>query len=510
MQICSAEQMRDFDRRAIENFNISGIVLMENAAQKVAFEAFKMIKEIENPKVFIFAGKGNNGGDGFAAARILKNMGVNVFVFLTGNEADLKGDAKINFNIIKKMKINIESASDLNFKNEILCDLIIDAIFGTGLKREITGDLCDLIENINNCGKEILSIDIPSGIDSDTGNVMGKAICADITVTFVCPKLGLILYPGAEYAGKVMTKDISVPKEILEEMEIKSNVLDIKAAKELIPKRKKRSNKGTFGKIMVVAGSKNMTGACFLACKGAYNSGAGIVYSCIAESGIDITRTLIPEAVQVPLTEKDGMVCLESYFDIEKMLHKATAAIIGPGLGISSDVSKFMEKILCSINVPIVIDADALNAAAKNINILKEIKAPFIITPHLGEMSRLTGKSVDCISKNMIETAVKFSEEFGCVTVLKDSRTIISSPDGKYFINTTGNSSMAKGGSGDVLSGIIGGLLAQGSEVFDAAVLGTFLHGLAGEFASKKLSMYSVLAGNIADNIFEAVNYILK
>ncbi len=508
MKVALSEQMRQLDREAMESVGIPGIALMENAAREVSLYCYEYLLAHGLENVLIFAGRGNNGGDGLAAARRLKNKGINVLIYFIGDTAGLSGDALTNFNIVKNMGISV--IQDFSCLEDTLswCDLILDAIFGTGLKGVVKGEAVEVIERINVSGKYVVSCDIPSGIDADTGKVLGCAVKADATVTFALPKVGLLLYPGKEYTGEMKVADISIPSFLYQRIGMKCSMLTKEEAKALLPGRKERSNKGTYGRLFCMAGSKEMTGANYLACKSAYRTGAGVVYSCSVQNVLNVIQTLLPEAVGVSLTEEHGQVRKESFDDIGEKIKDAAAIVLGPGLGTGENVQDFVREVLTNCKVPMVVDADAINAIAQRKDISEFFSPNVILTPHPGEMSRLTGKSVSQILEEMVETASSYAKENQAIVVLKDARTVIAHPDGRVYINTTGCAAMAKGGSGDVLSGIIGGLLSQGAEPFDAAVLGVYLHGLAGEIAGRKHGAYSTLAGEICDCIRDAFDEV--
>lgn len=501
MKLVTGEQMRTIDKYAIEKIGIPSIVLMENAARKVAEVCIRVLKDKVKPKAMIFAGKGNNGGDGFAVARLLYNEGIQVEVILIGNSEDIKGDAKVNYDIIKNLGINVNGVYSLIDKRLESVDIIIDAIYGTGLKGNIRQPAKDLIDTINNSGKYIVSVDIPSGISADTGEVLGCGIKANETVTFCMAKIGIIVYPGANYSGKISVVDISIPQSVINDMDIKYNTLTQSETNKMLPIRKNWSNKGSYGNLFVLGGSHEMTGAAGLVCKAGYRCGAGVVTCCTVESAVNVVQKLVAEAVEVSLKSINGKVCEESYFQIVEKLKKASSIVIGPGLGTGKNVYQFVSKTVENANVPVVIDADGLNVLSENLEPLNRMTTTAIVTPHPKEMSRLTGLSVESILSDTIGTAVLFSQKYNVITVLKDARTVIANADGRVYINMTGNNAMAKGGSGDVLSGVIGALLAQGMDGYDASVLGVYVHGLAGEIAAEDIGSYGLMAREIADYV---------
>ena len=499
MKAVTGSQMRKIEQMAIEETGIPSVLLMENAAIRLAEYCFKFLENKKNPKVLIFAGHGNNGGDGFALARHLHLKGIEIKIIFTGDliaANDKKNDAVINLNIAKNLNIPIEQ----NIDSEIAeYDLVVDALLGTGLDRNVEGKYKDLIEKINRYAKYVISADIPSGVYSDTGRIMGCAVKAAETVTFAHPKPGLYIYPGAEYAGKIHIEEIAIPSTLIDKIEIEANILTPSEANAMLPVRAQRSNKGSFGRILVFAGSNEMPGAASLTCSAAYKVGGGLVCACVLPQVASIIHHWQREVVTRTLPKKNGMYCKKSLESAMEEITRADVIIIGPGIGRSPDVTEFVQELIKTSQAPIVADADALFALSEDLNILKKLKAPCIITPHPGEMSRLTGLSVPEILDNTAETAVIFAKEFKVVTLLKDAHTIIANPDGKYYINTTGTNALSKAGTGDVLTGIIAGFIAQGLDVYSAGVLGAYFHGKAGEDAVGNGSCYSVMAGDLLD-----------
>jgi NAD(P)H-hydrate epimerase len=335
---------------------------------------------------------------------------------------------------------------------------------------------------------------------------MGCAIEADETVTFCYPKIGLLIYPGAGCAGKVYVEDISIPHTIIERINVKSNTLTDREAENLLPVRKRRSNKGDYGKVLVFAGSNEMPGAAALATSACYMAGSGLVCACVLPKVAQVIHHWQREATTRIVPEENGLYCKKSLEPVMDELSNAAAIILGPGIGRSPEVTEFVLELISAARVPLVLDADALFALSEDLNILKTLKAPCIITPHPGEMSRLTGLPVTEILNNTIGTAVRFSKDYKIVTLLKDASTIIAAPDGSYYINTTGNSALSKAGSGDVLCGIIAGFIAQHSDVFTAGVLGAYIHGKAGEATALQKSLYGVTASDLLEYVPSVIN----
>jgi len=511
--------MRIIEQLAIEELGIPSILLMENAAIQTAKHCIRFINGLKNPKVIVICGPGNNGGDGMAIARHLFVKGVNVKVIFVGSMDSVKDETSIYLEIIKKLGILMEPAPYLaipitsNFPavKSVLsnCDLVVDAMLGTGLDRNVEGSYKDLIELINSYAKYVISVDIPSGIHSDNGQVLGCAVKAAETITFSSPKTGLYVFPGAEYAGTVHVEDITIPSALTGRVETKAEVLTANEAGELLPARSQRSNKGDFGKVMVFAGSDEMPGAAALTCSASYKVGAGLVCACVLPNVAPVIHRWQREVITRIVPEHNGLYFKGSLETLADEINKFNAIVIGPGIGRSPSVSEFVQELLGIIRVPVVLDADALFAVSDNVNVLKKINAPCVITPHPGEMSMLTKHarnplSVPEILNETISVATWFAKEFKVVTLLKDAHTIIANPDGRYNINTTGNNALSKAGTGDVLAGMIAGFIAQGSDAFTASILSAYYHGKAGEAASCGKSLYGV----VAEDVLECVSVL--
>ncbi len=509
MKAVLAEEMKSIEGEAIHDFKIPSLSLMETAAFKVSLKCFELIQDRKYTKILVFAGKGNNGGDGLAFCRQIfqKNFAgrkVDIEVIFTGDKNKASEECKAQLNILLKMaergfdfKIHfIYDEPFFDFEKKLSeADIIIDAIIGTGLKQNLREDILKIVSAINRRKAIVISVDCPTGINSDNGEVLKDAVKADYTVTFHLPKIGLLVGSGAVYSGEVIVEDINIPYGL--EANIKTSVITKNDVRKLIPKRPINGNKGIFGKVFIFAGCENMPGACVIASKAAYRTGAGLVYSCSVKSVCRVVRNHLPEAVTKVLSDRDGFLFGES--SMEEDLKNADAVVVGPGLGTADGVFDFVKNILRRAAVPVIIDADGLNAVSKDLNILKDVKYKCIITPHLGEMSRLTGKSVSEIKNNIVECARGFSKKHGVIVVLKDFRTVIANPDGEVYINLSGSSAMAKGGSGDCLTGVIAGLTAQGVDCFHACVAGTYIFGLAGEKFAEKYGEYGLLPSECAD-----------
>jgi len=532
MKVVKPEEMAKIDKAAIEEYGIPGIVLMENAALSVVEEIKNSLGSISDKKVIVFAGKGNNGGDAFAVARHLHNRGAFVNVYIVGSADAIKGDARINLDIVRKIGLKpIELKgeqinSDFNYMSNMMlyineADMIVDGILGTGLKGEVTGLVSDVIKIINESGKFVLSIDIPSGLNGSTGEIMGVCVKADKTVTFGLPKVGLLLYPGCEYAGKVVVADIGIPHDIVHDMNIKNNIIDFNIFSSLIPKRSNETNKGDYGRVFIITGSPGMTGAGCLAAKAALRTGAGLVYLGVPSTLTHIYNTNVTEAITISMKDMDvsnndkeansqsgetGYISSSNINMLSEYIKNKDVIAVGPGLSVKGGVFDITAWLIENSEVPLVIDADALNVISRDVSILGKLKAKAVITPHPGEMSRLTKMSIDEIQNNRVETARNFACRWGVVTVLKGWRTVVGLPDGTIFINTSGNPGMATAGTGDVLTGIIAGLIAQGLTPEQAAVAGVFLHGKAGDRVASRLGEHGLIAGDLV----EEIPYVIK
>jgi len=488
MKIVTSQQMKKIDRKAIEKYGISGLVLMENAGLKVFNNLKNIYPKLMNKEVIVIAGSGNNGGDGFVVARHLYNYGVKVKVILLCSFNKIKGDAKINLNTIDKM--GIELIEIMTFKieeiEEILSvsDIIIDAILGTGLQGMVIGLKAKMIDIINKSEKEIVAIDIPSGLNADTGHVGGNCVKASYTITLALPKIGLMIYPGVNYAGKLIIEDISIPKSLLEDKELQINLITRKFVRLLLPVRFPDSHKGSFGKVLLLAGSVGMTGAAYLASEAAIKSGTGIVVLGIPKSLNTIMEVKLTEVMTLPLDEtKEKSLDIKAEDKILKLSKDFSIMAIGPGISRQLKTQKLINQLIKNSSIPLILDADALYNLGENSEILRESKVPIIITPHPGEMARLINKEVGFVLDNSIQVVKEFAQKFGIIVVLKGARTIVADNKGNTFINIGDNSGMATGGSGDILTGIISSLMAQGLEDVSAAVAGVYIHSFAGNLA---------------------------
>lgn len=507
MKVASAAEMRMVDAKAIKNYKIPGIVLMENAGVNVARQVDNCLSGINGKGICIFAGKGNNGGDGLVAARHLHNQGARVKVFIVGaGKDDIIGDAKTNLSIIEEMGIEIiDTANERDWdKAEValrFSDCLVDALLGTGFHGELEPAFARAVQLINQSNKPVIAVDIPSGVEADTGQVRTVAVRAAQTITLGLYKPGLLLYPGAENAGKVTVADIGIPLELLTDGAIRQNVLTAPYVRSLLPLRTADAHKGTAGKVLVIAGSRGMTGAAALTSLAALRAGAGLVILGISEQLHDIMEVKLTEVMTSPLPGNSD-ACLDSSCvgPVIELSARANVLAIGPGLGGQAFTAEAVREIIRQAEVPLVIDADGLNALVGFTDILLDSQALAVLTPHPGEMARLTGLSAAQVNSDRVNVARQSALEWGSIIVLKGVPTIVAFPDGEIFINTSGNPGMATGGTGDVLTGVIASLIAQGLSSHDAAVAGVYLHGYAGDLAAA-----SGRTGLIASDVLAAL-----
>ncbi|WP_163327793.1 NAD(P)H-hydrate dehydratase [Desulfurobacterium thermolithotrophum] len=513
MLVTKAEEMRNLDRETIEVLGIPGIVLMENAARGVTSVIYD---KLDGNSVVVICGKGNNGGDGLAIARNLYNLGYDVEVVLTAKIEELKGDARINAEVLSKLPVPLHVVKEESKLLELYsllkeADFIVDAIFGTGLSKPAEGFYKDLIEVINKANKPIISVDIPSGLSSDTGEIIGAHIIADITVTFGFPKLAHIMPPACYYVGELFVVDISIPEDVFSLVASKRYILTLDEVAFTFPVREIMSHKYTYGHVAVIGGSAGKTGAPSMTAQSALRTGAGLSTVVVPASLNTVFEIKLTEAMSIPIPDAEkGYFGIDTIDEVVETIEKGkfSSVVIGPGLGNEPETFEFAREFIRKTTKPLVIDADGINALAENTDILKMKEQNIIITPHIGEFSRLTGLSKEEILKEPYEIAKEFAEEFGVTVILKSGRTVIATPSGKVYINIIGNPGMATAGTGDVLAGILGALLGMGIEMEDAAKFGVFLHSLAGDIAAEELSQESLKACDIIDFLPKAIKRI--
>lgn len=519
MKLVTVETMRKLDSATIEGAldgikAIPSLELMENAGRGIAEAVFQdFFVGAEKKRVSIFCGKGNNGGDGLVIARYLAEMGALVTVYLAAGRASLSPDSQTNFDRLSKTKVKVhivDKISDLPEK--LLSDLIIDALLGTGTKGAPRGLALDLIRYINNQDDPVCAVDDPSGLDADTGNLLNEAIRADHTYTLGLPKRGHYLNPGREYAGFTRVIEIGIPSEVIESFELRENLITPEMVSELLPERPADAHKGTFGKLYLLAGSRGMTGAGALAAEAAMRSGVGVIRLGCPATLEPIYEMKLTEAMTrgLPDVGKKGALALRGFGAVMDDLAWSKSAAIGPGLGMQRETSELVRRLVAKISVPFVLDADGLNAFAKDRSALESKHAPCILTPHAGEFERLTSSAVPEDFDGKLAAIRNASQRFDCVVLLKGAPSLIAEPGGQVYLNPLGNSGMATGGSGDVLTGLVGSFLAQGLNTLDAAIVGAYLHSLSGDLAAGEIGERSLIAGDLIDylpRVFETLEF---
>lgn len=495
MKIATGQIMREIDKYCIETLKIPGIVLMENAALKV-------IKNLELEKYnsyVVVCGRGNNGGDGFAVARHLAIFNKTVEVFLIGTEEAMSEDCKINYIILKNMGIKVNKINNVEDVIELRdsierCEIVLDAVFGTGLSKDLEGIYDLVISIINENSLNTISVDIPSGLNSDSGKVMGNSVRANKTISLQLYKKGFLNYGSHKYTGEVIVEDIGIPSFIIDRFHKNEFMIDEAMVKERLKIRDRYAHKGDYGRVLVMAGSKGFTGAAYIVTEAAVRSGAGLITLCCSEDIQSILSTKLTEAMTISFKETDRL---------KTILENCNCIALGPGMGNTDYTLQALKYALQKANCPVVIDADGINVLKDQLSLLKNIEVEVILTPHIGEMSRITGLSVEYIQENRIEVSKSFAKQYKVIVILKGYNTIIT--DGEtVLINPTGNSSMASGGMGDCLTGIIASFIGQGYKPMDAAVLAVYIHGYCGDKLA--LNMFCVSASSVIDNI----PYIIK
>jgi NAD(P)H-hydrate epimerase len=536
MKVVTAAEMRQIDQDTIEGIGIPGIVLMETAGSEIVRSIERHYPSAQ--RIGIFVGKGNNGGDGLVIARQLAHAGRDVHIFLVSPADSFTKEARTNLDIAKNLKLQIEEiltdtaltsalgnalsididvSSHFSQSRITSCDLLVDTIFGTGLRGTVSGSIADVINAINDLPIPILSVDLPSGLDADTGNPLGTCVQADRTVTIGLPKRGLLMHPGAELAGKLEIVDIGFPQQIIDSQHIKVNWTTARDAAELVPPRSPASHKGSYGRVLVVAGSTGMTGAASLTSEAALRAGAGLVTLAIPKSLSPILEVKLSEVMTLPLPETEaGSLAVSAAKTILEFAEKTKSVLaIGPGLSLHPETVALVHQLIKenrkqALGFRMVVDADGLNALAQATELISLLGTEAVITPHLGEMARLTNTPIPSLEADRIRTAVDFAKEYGLTLVLKGAPTVVSDLNENVWINSTGNPGMSTAGMGDVLTGIIAGLMAQNMPSEKAATLGVYLHGLAGDIAAESLGMPGLIASDVLQAVPEAISSLIS
>ena len=538
MKLVTAQEMKEIDKLATEKYGVPGLVLMDAAAKQVADAVVKILSEeadaarsssgfgaegaagsasaqaVSLGKVVVLCGGGNNGGDGFGAARWLMSYGLEVKVFLVGTPVEkISGDAASELAMFMaaggKLK---ELASEEDWLTAELAleraSVVVDAILGTGFAGELRPAARRACQLVNQLAKCVVAVDVPTGVNADDGSAAEDAVEAELTVTMALAKTGLLLYPGKRLCGCILVAGIGMPDKLLAEYPSHKYRITAPMVQRLLPLRAEDAHKGDAGRVVVCAGSPGFTGAAALASHAAVKAGAGLVSLLTPLSSREVLAVKLTEVMVHGLLERmPGVLGSAAASDVLARASKADVLAIGPGLGLSDSTQQTVRDILAKAEVPVVIDADAITALKDNTELLTKMEAPKVLTPHAGEMARLTGLSVEEINKDRINIAHKFALAWQAVVVLKGAPTVVACPDGTVYLNSTGSNALATGGSGDVLTGIIAGLVAQGISIAEAAVCGVYLHGLAGSLACSNVGL---AAGEIAAFLPKARGFVQK
>jgi hydroxyethylthiazole kinase-like uncharacterized protein yjeF len=514
MKLVTAAQMRAIDRETIDQHGIPGTTLMEHAGCGIAGQMLSdLIDSPKSTQVAVFCGKGNNGGDGFVIARYLHEAGVKVKTFFIGPADKLSGDARLNLNRAHEIGVQLAELNSLDqLPIDLKADFVVDAIFGTGFSGTPEGLAAGLIEYINFQDGLVVAVDLPSGLNADTGCAEGAVVTAGCTYTLGLPKIGLYLSPGREIAGEVRVVEIGLPENVIAHQDLSTILITPELVAELLPYRKPDGHKGDFGKLLLVAGSTGLTGAAALASLAAARSGCGLIRLGSPASTQPILATKLTEIMTIPLPEVSGkgVLALRGLGEIRKYVERHDAIMIGPGLGTHHETRELMRRLIPNLSRPAIVDADGINAFEGTVDLLKQRSgtSDLVLTPHPGEYARLTGVTVPDDIKRKTDSILKTARDFATVIVLKGSPTLVAEPQGACYVNPTGNAGMATGGSGDVLSGMIGSFLAQGLSPLDAALCGVYLQGRAGDLAADVLTQRAMIAGDIITYLPEAFEEI--
>jgi NAD(P)H-hydrate epimerase len=486
-----AKQMQELDRATIEDIGIPGPVLMEIAGRACAEVVEDLLPTHRAAKVAVLCGKGNNGGDGFVAARHLHNSGARVDVFLFAQPEKLSKDAELNMNILKKLDKDIRVVPDQDALNRIdleYYDVVLDALLGTGLESNVRGLLAAVVDKINTSEIPVVAVDIPTGLSADTGMPLGQAVIANHTVTFAFPKPGHVVYPGASLSGDLTVVDIGIPPQLAPQGPESSWLFVEEDAAVFLGRRADASHKGDFGHLLVVAGSPDKPGAAGLCCQAAIRSGAGLV-------SLAASKKVVRRIVSGPVEYMGHQI--EDYKDLKKAAQDKQALAIGPGIGTDKDAAELVQKAVAELEIPMVIDADGLNNLVGKLDLIKNSPAERVLTPHPGEMARLLGITSAEVQADRLNMARNLATDLGCVVVLKGAGTIVADSRGTLFVMPCGNPGMASGGTGDVLTGMIGALLAQGFDGLEAANIGAYVHGCAGDLAMEVKGQRAMVASDL-------------
>jgi hydroxyethylthiazole kinase-like uncharacterized protein yjeF len=511
MRVLNSRQMREADRRTIEDIGIPSIVLMENAGRQAVAAMEAAFEDLSTSRVGVLCGRGSNGGDGFVVARTLIQRGVDTAVFLLGSVAEIRGDSRINLEVLGRIGLTVVEITnaqewELHFSEISECDLIVDAIVGTGFHGQLTGMLETVVADVNALGVPVVAIDLPTGLSADSQACEGEAIEASMTVTLAAPKIPLVFPPADGHAGDLVIADIGIPLPILDDIDGPYlELLTRERMREMVPARPADSHKGDFGRVLVIAGSLGRTGAAHLAAIGALRSGAGLVTIATPRSCAPILAAMAPEYMTEPLDETTAGTI--DFGAIDRVLElDADVIAVGPGLGQAPGTAAFVQALVERAGVPLVLDADALNAFVGDPDrLMGRDGVDVVITPHPGEMARLLNVAIEAVQHDRLAHARDFAAAHRVHVVLKGHRTVIAGPDGRAFVNLTGNAGMATGGTGDLLTGMIAAWFAQLLDAEAACKLAVYLHGTAGDLAEADEGEVALVAGDVASRLGDAV-----
>ena len=508
MKVSTVQQMHSLDRRAIERYGIPGYILMENAGEAAYYVILKEFG-VRGKKFVIFCGSGHNGGDGLVVARKLNSTGADVTVLCLSSPAKFDETVQFHYGMVEKAGISFVQLTDDNVEELSRryiagADAIVDAIFGTGISREVTGRYRKAIEAINESGKPVFSIDIPSGVHGDTGQVMGVAVRADCTVTYGLPKTGTMLFPGFELCGKLYVTHISFPPQNYEDPDIRTELTKLLP----LPERPMDSHKGAFGKVMFVAGSARYMGAPYFAAMSFLKAGGGLSYLATPRSAAPFIANKGSEIVFLPQKETEsGSLALDNFEDLMELSRGMDMVVLGPGISLDEEAQELARRLVASLDKPLLIDGDGLTAIAGRPELVNSRTAPTVLTPHPGEMARLMGIRVSDVQADRIGVLREATEMWNSYIVLKGSHSLIGHPDGTVYINLSGNAGMATAGSGDVLTGTIAAMFAaDGFDFPDAVRMGVFIHGFAGDMAAVSIGEDGMVARDILEFLPEAID----
>lgn len=516
-RVVTAEEMQAIDKYTIETLGLPGRVLMENAGRAVFAAIRARWSPLIGKRAIVLCGKGNNGGDGFVVARYLREAGASCEICLIGAAEELRGEAEANHRILARLGYAVREVQQLEALPDLRqVDFIVEALLGTGVRGPLQGLMAQIVARLNESGRPVVAVDLPTGMNADTGEVAGPCVQAQLTIPLGCRKQGLLFSPGREFAGEVMVVEIGFPEMAFRQVAAEANtrppafLLTPEVLTNWLPHRAPDAFKNRVGQILVIAGSRGFGGAARMTAISALRAGAGLVVLAAPETLLPPFEASTAEVIKLPLPEEDGAISAAALAPLQERLHWAEVVAIGPGLGVSDGAQRVVKHVLAEFSGAVVCDADALNNLAGQEEIIRRAAGKIILTPHPGELARLTGANKMAIAANPVAVARQTAEAWGQVLVLKGAPTVVASPTGEVFINSTGNAGMATGGSGDVLTGIIAGLAGQHLDPLRAALLGVFLHGLAGDAARDHLGEWSMLAGDIVEHLPQAMQQLAQ